>query len=120
MQLDHAAEAAVRTSRIVSIRWWTSIDCGLTRWRRENVSNWRVKRGAALGGDLDRLRGARGLRILRGGLFQNLDVAAHDHQQVVEIVGDAAGELAERVHLLRLGELLLDLRSARPGHCAAR
>ena len=38
---------------------------------------------------------------------QKLRVAADDHQQIVEVVGDAAGQLAERFHLLRLGELLL-------------
>ena len=38
---------------------------------------------------------------------QQLGVAADDHQEIVEIVGDAAGQLAERLHLLRLGELLL-------------
>src|SRR6266851_2443925 len=34
-------------------------------------------------------------------------MAADDHQQIVEIVRNAACELAERFHLLRLGELLL-------------
>ena len=38
---------------------------------------------------------------------QKLRVTADDHQQIVEVVGDAAGQLAERLHLLRLGELLL-------------
>jgi hypothetical protein len=33
-----------------------------------------------------------------------------DHgQQIVEIVGNAAGELAQRLHLLRLAKLLLGL-----------
>ena len=41
---------------------------------------------------------------------RNQIVRAHDHaQHVIEIVGDAAGELAERFHLLRLPELALDL-----------
>ena len=38
---------------------------------------------------------------------QNLRVTAHDHQQIVEVVSDAPGQLAERFHLLRLRKLLL-------------
>ena len=50
-----------------------------------------------------------GLQVLGIGepAAQELRVAADDHQQIVEIVGDAAGQLAERLHLLRLRELLL-------------
>ena len=40
---------------------------------------------------------------------QQVGVADDRLQHVVEVVRDAAGELADRVHLLRLGELLLDL-----------
>src|SRR5208337_2254259 len=40
-------------------------------------------------------------------MAQKLRMAADDHQQVVEIVRDAAGQLAKGFHLLRLGELLL-------------
>ena len=38
---------------------------------------------------------------------QNLGVAAHDHQQIIEVMGDAPRQLAERLHLLRLSKLLL-------------
>src|SRR5262249_34395299 len=38
---------------------------------------------------------------------QKLRVAADDHQQIVEVVGNAARQLAERFHLLRLRQLLL-------------
>ena len=34
-------------------------------------------------------------------------MAAHDHQEVVEVVGDAAGELADGVHLLQMRGLAL-------------
>ena len=64
--------------------------------------------GAALGRELDRLCGARGFRILCGDRLQRLDVARHDHQQVVEVMRHAAGELAERIHLLRFGKLPLN------------
>ena len=61
---------------------------------------------AAIGG---RMHGVDRLQMLRVGepAAQQLRVAADDHQQIVEIVGDAAGQLSERLHLLRLGELLL-------------
>src|ERR1700739_2228135 len=37
--------------------------------------------------------------------LQYLRVAADNHQHIVEIVCNAAGKLAQRLHLLRLGEL---------------
>ena len=40
---------------------------------------------------------------------QEVAEADHRRQQVVEIVRDAAGELADRLHLLRLGELHLEV-----------
>ena len=39
---------------------------------------------------------------------QQLQIAADDLQQIVEIVRDAAGEFADRFHLLRLAQGLLD------------
>ena len=44
-----------------------------------------------------------------GVLLHELGVAEDRLQQVVEVVGDAAGQLAERGELLRLVELALDL-----------
>jgi hypothetical protein len=32
--------------------------------------------------------------------LQALGVAADDHQQIVEVVGDAAGQLTDRIHFL--------------------
>ena len=34
--------------------------------------------------------------------LEQLQVAGDDEQQIVEVVGDAAGQLANRLHLLRL------------------
>ena len=79
---------------------------GFIGWRREKVSSWRVSaspRAAAA-------RSPRAARTFFGLLKRaqhGLGVAVDDHQQVVEIVRDAAGELAERFHLLRLRQLLL-------------
>ncbi len=38
---------------------------------------------------------------------QGLQAAADDHQQIVEVVSDAAGELADRLHLLALTQGLV-------------
>ena len=40
---------------------------------------------------------------------QQIAVADHRGHQIVEVVRDAAGELADRLHLLRLAQLLLEL-----------
>ena len=77
---------------------------------------------AAAGGGADRLDRLLFLRLFQPAL-QDLRVAGNDHQQVVEVVGDAAGELADRLHFLRLRELLArlferDLRLALLGDVA--
>src|ERR1035441_4648169 len=42
-------------------------------------------------------------------LQQHLGVSVNDHQKVVEVVGDAAGEAADGIHFLRLAKLLFEL-----------
>ncbi len=42
-------------------------------------------------------------------LQQQIAKADHRGQQIVEIMGDAAGQLAHRLHFLRLGELRLEI-----------
>ena len=42
-----------------------------------------------------------------GALGDEVEPADHHRQQIVEVVGDAAGQLAERLHLLALAKLLL-------------
>ena len=63
------------------------------------------QRGAALG----RLDGARDQAgdggLVRQPLAEQVEVGQHRHQQVVEVVRHAAGELAHRLHLLRLEQL---------------
>src|SRR6478752_4668912 len=44
--------------------------------------------------------------------LQQVAVADHRRHQVVEVVRDAAGELADGLHLLRLAQLLLELMAA--------
>ena len=59
---------------------------------------------AALGRGLDGLDRARQFRVEQP--LEGLRIAADDYQQVVEVVGDAAGQFADGFHLLRHGELL--------------
>src|SRR6478752_2262335 len=40
---------------------------------------------------------------------ENIDGAGDDGQKVVEVVCDAAGELSDGIHLLRVAQLLLEL-----------
>ena len=63
--------------------------------------------GRALDGPADLLERAAHGRASASFLLQHFDVAEDDHEDVVEVVRDAAGELADRFHLLRLAQLLL-------------
>ena len=59
---------------------------------------------------------------------QHLRVAFHDRQEIVEVVGDAAGELSDRLHAHCLAQALLEAfalrdvadRSQRPDDAARR
>ena len=59
-----------------------------------------------LDGGESRLGGGAG-----GGETAQLGIAIDDGQQIVEIVGDSAGQFADRLHLLRLPQLLLQLNA---------
>jgi hypothetical protein len=70
------------------------------------------EREHALGQGLASLRALHGVfkqrrafGVVGQALAQKLETAEHRGQQVVEIMGDAAGELADRFHLLRLTEI---------------
>ena len=45
---------------------------------------------------------------------QHVAIAGDDGQQVVEIVGDSSGEPPDRLHLLRLAELLFETIALSP------
>src|SRR5262249_18275274 len=47
--------------------------------------------------------------IAADALLQGVNAAADDHQQIVEIVRDATGQLSERVEFLRFRKMLLHL-----------
>ena len=62
--------------------------------------------GGALGGLRDLLRGTR-RGVVEVRRRQQRGVAVNDGEDVVEIVRDAAGELADGLHFLRLAQLFL-------------
>ncbi len=64
--------------------------------------------GAALGGLGHHLQPTADRRIVAVGLLHLADVAQHHHQEVVEIVGDAGGELADGFQPLGLAQHGLD------------
>jgi hypothetical protein len=86
----------------------TSTSCGRSTWRREKVSSSVRQLGGALAGSRDLVEEA--LRLAAGGHVraQQRAVAVDDGEQVVEVVGDAAGEAAQRLHLLHLLQALLE------------
>jgi hypothetical protein len=80
--------------------------------RRRSVSTTSptaaARSSGAISSDDCRLKPSSLLRIAVGDRRpQQERVALDDRQQVVEVVRDAAGELADRLHLLRLAQALL-------------
>ena len=63
-------------------------------------------------GDGDELRAAGLVAGQRRQVLEHLQVALDHRQQVVEVVGDAAGELADALEPLRMAERLFRLRRA--------
>ena len=61
--------------------------------------------GAAFGGFVDQLGDGGELGLVGDGFFQDADGAGDHGQDVVEVVRDAARQLADRVHLLRMAQL---------------
>ena len=81
---------------------------GVSICLRLKASNWRVSAVARFGGVGDFLCGATYGRIGADALQQELAVAGDDHQQIIEVVRNAAGEAADSFHFLGLTELLLE------------
>ena len=74
--------------------------------------------GAAFGRRFDRRERPLAFGIVANRFPQGVKTAADDHQKIVEIVRDAAGQLAECVELLRFGELLMHLFELEQGLAA--
>ena len=79
---------------------------GASTCLRLKASSWRVSTAARVAGLLDLLHLAarRRRQVLAE---EQLAVAEDDGEQVVEVVGHAAGQPSDRLHLLGLAELLL-------------
>jgi transcriptional regulator with GAF, ATPase, and Fis domain len=89
-------------TRLRSIGWRTA---GI---RRLNTSNWRVNDAALL--DARRIsRSSARTGSVHLGVEESFRVAEDDGEQVVEVVGDGAGQPAERLHLLAVPELFLEM-----------
>ena len=65
--------------------------------------------GGAVGGAVDLFDFARGGVRRRQDIHQQLGVALDDHEEIVEVVGDAAREAAHGLHFLGLAELFFEL-----------
>ena len=74
---------------------------------RLKASSWRVREVARCGGIGDLLRVSAHGGLVADTSQQELGVSRDHHEQVVEVVGDAAGEPADGFHLLGLAKLLL-------------
>ena len=83
-----------------------SITVGLSGSVRENDNSCRVRFSPRVAAISMAARARVSLRFLQAA-FQALRVAAHDHQQIVEVVRDAAGKLPDGVHLLQMRGLAL-------------
>ena len=110
--LDRGADRAGQQLDRAADQFW-GIDRGgpevlLARERQETLG----ERLAALS-TLDRAADqAQAVGIVGQPLAQQLEIAQHRRQQVVEVVGDAAGQLPDYLHLLCLTVRLLDLHAA--------
>ena len=88
-----------------------------TTSRRLNTSSWFVSLDGALGG-ARHLLGVRAQRAVGGQpVDDEAGVAADDREEVVEVVRDAAGELAHALEALGLAQLSLEALAL--GHVAA-
>jgi hypothetical protein len=82
---------------------------GLTTSRRLNMRSWRVSAGGPVGGAADLLDVLADRALVRQLALGEPDAGQDHREQVVEVVGDAARELADALQPLRLGQALLEL-----------
>ena len=79
-----------------------------SRWTRLNASSCAGQPRPALG-RRQRIGGVAQQPFVLDLLGDEVEPADDHRQQIVEVVGDAAGQLAERFHLLALAQLVLRL-----------
>ena len=112
LQLDRLADACgAAVPPCDATSWLTSTGFGSSGWRREKASSRWVSAAARLAEAMAARRVAVDSRqpALRDARLHQVERADDAGQQIVEIVRDAAGELADRFHLLRLPELFLQV-----------
>ena len=83
------------------------VDVGLARLQRLLAGKGQQmlgQLGAARGGLIDHPGDGGKLRLVGDRLGEDFDGAGDHGQDVVEVVGDAAGELADRLHLLGMAD----------------
>ena len=85
----------------------TSVSLGSSGCLRANASRCWVRSAPRDGGLVDHPRDGGELRLVLDGVGQDFDRAGDDGQDIVEIMRDAAGELADRFHLLGLPDAVL-------------
>ena len=97
-----------RSSLAVSmISVLTSVSCGSQRLLAGEREQMLGQIGAARGRLVDHPGDGGELRLVLDGIGQDLDRPGDDGQDIVEVMRDAAGELADRFHLLGLPDPLL-------------
>ena len=89
-------------------RAFRSTTCGSITCLRLKARSWRTRRAARSEAPMTCCRLAQARIVRVEAPAQQLAVAHDHHEQVVEVVGDAAREPADRLHLLRLAQLLLE------------
>src|SRR4051794_25974201 len=133
--VSSSTSSPIRRASIRSVPATTSLSCsssGSSTWRRLKASSWLVRAAARAPAPAICLAGAEGGQLVgrggrrvagRGDLLDvvahvaaaqragqdQLAEAGHARHQVVEVVRDPAGQLADRLHLLRLPQPLLAL-----------
>ena len=85
---------------------WLGIQCLLTREGQQSLSQ-RRRAAHALHRRIGKPYQARG--IIGQAARQQFDIAADHREVVVEVVRDAAGQPAHRLHLLRVAQCILGL-----------
>ena len=79
-----------------------STGSGLSSWRRAKASIRWVSAAPRCAPCIALSIRAGSCRVVRQALAHQFEAAEHRRQEVVEVVRDAAGQLADRLHLLRL------------------
>ena len=89
----------------------TSVGFALRDWRRPKARSWDASFAPSCAASRASLTCSRCSGSLTRGT-EHFQIGDDRRQNIVEIVRDAAGELADRLHLLRLAELILHLLAA--------